>query len=232
MRALRRHVTGLNPLVLMAFGVGSLVGSLFVRDLADALWALAAYGLVAVVFLPGWRYAAACLALGAVPATAVGYSTWRVGGHDAQVAVVAALRIVVLAWPGSVAIGYLDPARLGDYAAQSLRLPARPVAAVSAALQRFAGFGDDWTQAERVRRMRGLSPGASPARWFAHSGRLAFAVLASALRGASRTSIAMDARGFADAADRTWAEPATWSRADRLALLLAAALALVPLLHP
>ena len=52
---------------------------------------------------------------------------------------------------------------------------------------------------------------------------MAFAMLVHALRGASQTAIAMDARGFASAHDRTWAEAANWTRLDR-AMLVAAAL--------
>jgi energy-coupling factor transport system permease protein len=147
--------------------------------------------------------------------------------HDEAESLAAALRILVLAWPGSVAIGYVDPARLGDFLAQSLRLPARFVAAFSAALQRFADYGHAWTQLERARRVRGMGPTANPASWVRHGGSMAFAMLVHALRGASQTAIAMDARGFAAAHDRTWAESANWTRLDRIVVAIGLLLGLV-----
>ncbi|RYJ02522.1 MAG: hypothetical protein EON52_19440 [Actinomycetales bacterium] len=57
---------------------------------------------------------------------------------------------------------------------------------------------------------------------------MAFALLVHTIRDATRTSIAMDARGFATAHRRTWAEPAHWSRADVMVLVGAVVLALVP----
>jgi len=147
-----------------------------------------------------------------------------------ETAAVAGMRILVLAWPGSVMVGFIDPGRLGDYAAQTLRLPARPVAAVTAALQRFTGLAQTWTDLDRARRVRGVAPGRRPDAVLRYTGSMTFALLAAALRGASQTSIAMDARGFESAARRTWAEPARWSRLDVAALSLAALLGLTPIM--
>ena len=133
----------------------------------------------------------------------------------------------MLAWPGSVAFGHVDPARLADYLAQSLRLPARPVAAFSAALQRFASFGHAWTQLDRTRRARGFGPTRSPLSWFAFSASMGFGMLVHALRGTAHTAIAMDARGFGTAQRRTWAEAADWTRVDVGVLLGGAALGLI-----
>lgn len=216
-----------NPLVLLSVGVFSLIGSLFVTDLTTAYVALAAYVLVALVLLPGWRFPLVCLAFSLFASLTVVYSAWRLGsGLDA--AYVQGLRLIVLAWPGSVAVGYLDPARLCDYLAQTLRLPARLVAAFGAALQRVTSFGHAWTQLERTRRARGLGPTGSPVTTTRYAGGMAFALLVHAMRGATRSAVAMDARGFATASDRTWAEPATWSRLDAIGLAVAALLGAVP----
>lgn len=216
-----------NPLVLLTVGLGSLLGSFAVRDLTVAAVALGAYALAAVLTVPSWRYPLACLALCSIAALSLVWSTWRLGGHDEAEALTAGLRIVVLAWPGSVAAGYIDPARLGDHLAQSLRLPGRFVAAFSASLQRFWTFVREWHELERSRRARGVGPSRNPLANGRYAAGAAFALLVQALRGASRTSVAMDARGFADAQRRTWAEPATWNRADVLGLVAATALALV-----
>ena len=225
---MRSLVLRLNPLVLFSFGLFSLIGSLFVRDLGVAAWAVGAYAIAAFLFLPSWRYPLLCLALSAVAAVTIVYSTWRLGGRDEREAITAGLRILVLAWPGSVMLGYLDPARLGDYLAQSLRLPARMAAAFSAALQRFMGFHLAWQQLDRVRRARGFGATRNPFTSGPYITNMSFALLVQALRGASTASIAMDARGFAIAHDRTWAEPAEWTRLDKAAISLAAVLGAVP----
>ncbi|MEO8135644.1 MAG: acyl-CoA thioesterase, partial [Betaproteobacteria bacterium] len=54
---------------------------------------------------------------------------------------------------------FVRPSRLGDDLAQRLRLPARPVVAMVAALQRAEALGRVWAQAAAARRMRGLGAG-------------------------------------------------------------------------
>ena len=220
---MRGWITAANPVAQLSVGLFALLGSYWIHDLRVAGVALAGYVAAVLLVAPGWRYPLLCLTFTGVAAATIFYSTWRLGGHDEVEALTAALRILVLAWPGSVAIGYVDPARLGDFLAQSLRLPYRFGAAFSAALQRFADYGHAWTQLERARRVRGVGPTANPVSWVRHAVSMAFAMLVHALRGATQTAIAMDARGFATAHDRTWAEPATWTRLDR-AVVVAAAL--------
>jgi energy-coupling factor transport system permease protein len=224
---MRTWITAANPLSQLCIGLFALVGSYWIHDVRVGAIALAVYASGVLLFAPGWRYPLLCLAFTSVAAATIFYSTWRLGGHDEAEAAAAGMRILVLAWPGSVAIGYVDPARLGDFLAQTLRLPARFVAAFSAALQRFADYGHAWAQLERARRVRGMGPTANPLSWVRHGGSMAFAMLVHALRGASQTAIAMDARGFASAHDRTWAEPATWSRLDRAVVVVGLALGLV-----
>jgi energy-coupling factor transport system permease protein len=223
---MRTYAARLNPLVLLAFGFASLAGSFAIRDTASAVAGVCAYAVAAVVFLPSWRYPLACLALCGLSAGLLAFSTWRLGNGD--YAVVAGLRLLVLAWPGAVTVGFVDPSRLGDHTAQRLRVPSRFVAAFVAVLQRVATLSATWQQLDRARRVRGLGPGRNPIATATHAGAMTFGMLASSLRGASRMSVAMDARGFADAHDRTWAEPATWSRLDTRGLVLAVLLGLVP----
>jgi energy-coupling factor transporter transmembrane protein EcfT len=224
---IRNWIVAANPLAQMSLGLFSLAASLWIRSLPVAVIALGCYAVAALIFLPSWRYPLLCLAFSGIAAVTIVYSTWRLGGRDGQEALTAGLRIIVLSWPGSVAVGYIDPAKLADHLAQSLRLPARFVAAFSSALQRFASFGHAWTQIDRARRVRGFGATANPVSWFAHSASMAFAMLVHALRGASQTAIAMDARGFAAAHDRTWAEPADWTRLDRGVVAAAFTLGLV-----
>ena len=227
-RPVRGALLRSNPLALLSIGLASLVGGLFVTDVRTGLVAVGAYLVVGALVLPSWRLPLLCLAFAGVAAATVTYSTWRGNGQQLDAAVVQGVRVVMIAWPGSTAIGYLDPARLGDHLAQGLRLPARFVAAFVAALQRFGTLTHAWTQLDRSRRARGLGPEwrhpLGVLRWTAS---MTFALLVHALRGAGRTAIAMDARGFATAHDRTWAEPATWSRTDVLVLVVGLLLALV-----
>jgi len=60
-----------------------------------------------------------------------------------------------------------------------------------------------------------------------HVVTLTFAALVDSLAAAGRLAVAMDARGFAAARDRTWLDPARWRRADTVALALAAVLPLL-----
>jgi energy-coupling factor transport system permease protein len=224
---MRTWIKAANPLAQLSIGLFALLGSYWINDVRVGAVALGVYAAAVMLFAPGWRFPLVCLVFTGVAAATIFYSTWRLGGHDEAEALAASLRILVLAWPGSVAIGYVDPARLGDFLAQSLRLPARFVAAFAAALQRFADYGHAWTQLERVHRVRGMGPTGNPVSWVRHGASMAFAMLVHALRGASQTAIAMDARGFASAHDRTWAEPASWSRVDRAVVLAGLALGLV-----
>ncbi len=228
MTGARSWVLRANPLAQLSVGLFSLLGSFWIRSLPVALAALGAYVLVAVLLLPGWRYPALCLAFTSIAAVTIVYSTWRLGGRDLEVAFTAGLRIVVLAWPGSVMAGYVDPSRLADYLAQTLRMPARLIAAFSAALQKFTGFGLAWQQLERVRRVRGYGASRSPIANGRHVANMSFALLVQAMRGATSASIAMDARGFATAQQRTWAEPAPWVRLDVAAIVVAVVLGAVP----
>jgi energy-coupling factor transport system permease protein len=222
-----RAIVRANPLAQISVGLFALGASFWVRSLPVALIAVGCYALAVALAAPCWRYPLACLVFSGIAAVTIVYSTWRLGGHEEQEAVTAGLRIIVLSWPGSVAVGYVDPARLADFLAQSLRLPARAVAAFSASLQRFASFGHAWGQIERVRRVRGVGPSLSPVSWFVHAGSMSFAMLVHAMRGASQTAIAMDARGFASARERTGAEPATWTRLDVIVVAVALLLGLV-----
>jgi energy-coupling factor transport system permease protein len=225
---MRQVVVRLNPLVLVSFGFASLLGSFAIRDMPSAVAAVTAYAVAAVLFLPAWRYPLACLALCGVSAGLVAYSAWRLGNGDH--AAVAAMRILVLAWPGAVAVGFVDPSRLGDHVAQRLHVPARFVASFVAVLQRVTTMSTTWQQIDRTRRARGLGPGRRPVAVVVHAASMTFAMLASSLRGASRMSIAMDARGFATAQRRTWAEPATWTRLDTAGLVASIALGAVPVI--
>jgi energy-coupling factor transporter ATP-binding protein EcfA2/energy-coupling factor transporter transmembrane protein EcfT len=150
----------------------------------------------------------------------VGWSTWLLANHDLSVAATATLRVLLIVLPVAVLLPYLDPDALGDHLAQRLRLPARPVVATTAALQRIHTFGQTWTDIARARRVRGIGPSARHPRTVArHLWALTFGLLVRSLRLAATLAVAMDARGFATAVRRTWFAPAPWRSADTLVVL-------------
>ncbi|MFC8598020.1 MULTISPECIES: energy-coupling factor transporter transmembrane component T family protein [unclassified Isoptericola] len=217
-----------NALVLVVLGLLGLVASFGVRDLASAGVALGACVAFGVLGLPRRSGPAGRYLAVVVAASSVAWSTWLLGGHDPHDAAVAGLRIAVLALPGVALAPLVDPSGLADQLGQRLRLPARFVVGVTAALQRFDRLGVVWEQASRARRSRGVGPGRGPVDRGRHAASVTFAVLAATLRDATTMSVAMDARGFARAEARTWAEPAPWSRADTVVLALGAAAAALP----
>jgi energy-coupling factor transport system permease protein len=221
-------VTRANPLVLLAVGLLAVAASFGVRDLAVAVTTVGVIIGLAVAFVPGltrhgWRLLAPLLG-----AASVTFSTWLLAGRDESEAALAGLRVLVLALPGVLVAPFIDPSRLGDQLAQRLRLPARLVVAITASLQRFEDLGAVWEQLGRTRRVRGLGPGRSPVARVRHVAALTFGLLVATLRGSARMAVAMDARGFATARHRSWAEPAPWIRADTAVLAGAIGLAALP----
>ncbi|GAA1737460.1 hypothetical protein GCM10009809_35700 [Isoptericola hypogeus] len=217
-----------NPLVLAALGLLGLVASLAVRDLVTAGVTLGAYVLLGVLLLPrGAGPAARWLAV-VVAGLSVAWSAWLLGGRDPVVALVAGLRIAVLALPGVAVAPLIEPSALADQLGQRLRLPARFVVGLAAALHRFERLGLVAEQAARSRRSRGLGPGRGPFEQARHGASVTYAVLVATLRDATSMSVAMDARGFAVTHARTWAEPAPWTRVDGAVLALGVAVAVLP----
>jgi energy-coupling factor transport system ATP-binding protein len=152
---------------------------------------------------------------GLVGGLSVAWSTWLLGGHDLSIAFTAGLRVLIIVLPSAVLIRYVDADALGDHLAQQLHLPARPVVALSAALQRVHTFGDTWTEIARARRVRGIGATArSPRSVLAELWALTVGILVRSLLAAATLAVAMDARGFATAYRRTWAAAARWRAAD------------------
>ncbi|WP_345506108.1 ATP-binding cassette domain-containing protein [Terrabacter aeriphilus] len=165
------------------------------------------------------RGVAARLVPAVVAVAGVAWSAWLLGGRDLEVAAGAALRVLCLLVPSAVVVGHLDPEALGDHLAQRLHLPARPVVAATAALQRLQSFDALWRELMTTRRVRGVQAGRHAV---AARAREAVVVtgglLVGALGQASSLALAMDARGFAEARRRTWAGPAPWRAADTVAV--------------
>ncbi len=158
------------------------------------------------------------LAPAAVAVAGVAWSAWLLGGRDLEIAAGAALRVLCLIVPSAFVVGFIDPERLGDHLAQRLRLPARPVVAATAALQRLQSFDDLWTELMTTRRVRGIRADRGIVRRGAEAVAVTGGLLVGALGQAAGLALAMDARGFAGAHRRTWAGAAPWRLPDWLAL--------------
>lgn len=191
--------------------------------------------LVAVVPLVANPTAATLLRLvpAVVAAVSLGWTAWLFSAGDAgwQGALRAATRVLVMVVPGVLLAGLVRPSQLGDQLGQWFHVPARPVVAAIAALERLDTVLDTVRELLAVRRVRGLAGGRSPAARARAAVGVTFALLVTAIRDAERMSVAMEARGFAAAArQRTWAEPARWWPADTVLVVAGTLSAAVPFL--
>jgi energy-coupling factor transport system ATP-binding protein len=183
---------------------------------------LAAIGLVAPG--PGRRPTGrvrgvlARLAPAVIAVIGVAWSAWLLGGRDVEVAAGAALRVLCLIVPSAVVIGFIDPERLGDHLAQRVHLPARPVVAATAALQRVQAFDALWVELMTTRRVRGIRADTGVLARAREAVVVTGGLLVGALGQASSLALAMDARGFAEARRRTWGGDAPWRLGDTLAV--------------
>lgn len=169
-----------------------------------------------------WRGLALRLLPGLVGGLGVGWSTWLLGSRDIEEAVSAALRLLVIVVPSAITLAFIDPDDLADHLGQRLRLPARPVVAVGAALQRIQSFGAAWTEVGWARRLRGQGVSwRHPGSVIAHLWSSTLGMLVRSLGSAATLAVAMDARGFASAGRRTWATRAPWRLPDTLVVLAA-----------
>ena len=178
-----------------------------------------------------WRGLAIRLVPALVGGLGVGWSTWLLGSRDVEVALSAALRLLVIVVPSAILLAFVDPDDLADHLGQRLRLPARPVVALGAALQRVQTFGAAWTEVGWARRLRGQGvTWRSPRSVVAHLWASTFGMLLRSLGSAATLAVAMDARGFAGAGRRTWATRAPWRAADTVVVLASLVTVLVALL--
>ena len=217
-----------GPLSRLAACLLPVVGALAVRDVRTGLIVVAMQLVLLGWLCTDWRSALGRLAFGAIASTSIVISTWLYGGRDFDEALGAGLRVLSIVLPAALLTATIDPSQLGDHLAQRLRLPARVVVAATSALQRLDDTVETWRTIQLARRARGLGLDGGPVRRVRASAAGAFALLVVSLRRATVTTIAMDARGFATATRRTWAEPAPWTIADSAVLAASLALAVLP----
>jgi energy-coupling factor transporter transmembrane protein EcfT len=217
-----------GPLSMLAVALLPFAGAVAIDSVRVGAVSMLGPAALAVLVLRDWRSTRWRLAIVAFAAGSIGVTTWIYGGQDLDTAGGASLRIVYLVLPSALVTPYLDPVALGDHLAQRLRLPARFVVVSVAALQRLDQLADTREQVARARRARGLGGDGSLAGRLRAGSAVTFGVLLATLRASGRMSVAMDARGFAAAHRRSWAEPAPWRWPDTGLLLVAAGLAALP----
>lgn len=217
-----------SPLALLVASALAIVGSTQVHTVRAGLAMVGAELLLAPLAVRHIGDAVRRVLPGLVAATSLGASSWWIAGQPPETAVTAGLRILALVLPGSLLAAWVDPSRFGDELAQWLRLPARPVVAAVAALQQLDSLGEQWRTLDRVRHARGLGPSRWPWSRARHVASLTFALLVQTLRRAGQLAVAMDARGFATAHQRSWAQPPTWRARDTVLVVVAVGIALVP----
>ncbi|MGL5911551.1 MAG: ATP-binding cassette domain-containing protein, partial [Phycicoccus sp.] len=222
-----------GPLALLLAALLAVPAGVLSPHWSTSTWVLAAQlGLAAVgLYAPGrgaappgrMRRVVIRALPGLLAALSAGWSTWWLAGREADPALTVALRVLVIVLPSAVLLPWVHPDELGDHLAQRLGLPDRPVVATAAAVHRVRDLAWHWTDLGRARRVRGL--GASRRHPVGLARQLAvmtIGLLVHTLRAAAELAVAMDARGFAAARQRTWARPARWRRADILVVALSA----------
>lgn len=217
-----------GPLSVLAASVLPILGATAIHSTRQGVICVGLLVALAPWVVTGRRATLRRAALGLIAAASVALSTWLYGGRDLDVAGGAAMRILYIVLPGAALTTYIDPSALGDHLAQRLHLPARAVVAATASLERLESLGQQWQQIGRARRARGVGSDGGPIHRMRVAASMAFALLVSTMRMSGSMSLAMDARGFAAAHRRTWAEAAPWQRRDTLILLAGAGLAVLP----
>lgn len=219
-----------GPISLIAAGFVLTVGGLTSHDLAGLLTGLACEFVVLLILVNRTGFPLVRLLPGVIAIASVAWSNWLLASpRSLEVAALAGARIAFFALPGLVLVSYIDPFTFGDHLGQRLRLPARPVLALVAALQQLDSFTEDWDTLDRSRRARGLGPGRGPVSRVRHVVAMALALVVEVIRRAGEMTVAMQARGYsAGARGRTWAQPAPWTAADTALMVIAVVLACIP----
>lgn len=220
--------TAYGPLSLLAASLAPIAGATAIHSARHGIIVVGILVVVAPLVIRNWRLTLRRIGFVSVATVSVGVSTWLYGGRDLDVALGAMLRIYYLVIPATVLTPFIDATALGDHLGQRLHLPARAVVASTVALERLESLGRQWEQIGRARRARGVGAHGGFLNRVRASAAMGLALLVSTMRMVGPMSLAMDARGFAAAHRRTWAEDAPWQRRDTAILLAGLAIAVLP----
>lgn len=231
----RRFLYGLNPLAKLAAPVPAMALLVFSRDLATPLTFLALAYLVALigaqptaramlllfVVLP---FAATFVGLGMTlwadasrVDTSVAVLTiggWTLYGGAVEIGMATGVRLAAIIALGLMAGLTTTGPDLVRAAVQHLRVPYRFGYTALAAFRFVPRFGYELEVIRQAHRVRGAHDGRGPlaalARWWGYIVPL----LAGAIRHAERVALAMDARAFGAAPERTERHLVPWRRRD------------------
>lgn len=138
----------------------------------------------------------------------------------------AGIRVAAIALPGVLAVMTIDPVDLADSLVRYLRVPSRFAYGGLAAFRLVPIMAAEWNVLGRARRARGFGGDRNPVTAVRVLAGRVFALLVGAVRRGTRLAVAMDARGFDSAGERTSARQPHMGGRD-LALLAGAAAATI-----
>jgi energy-coupling factor transport system permease protein len=125
-----------------------------------------------------------------------------------------ALRILVVALAGVVAVAAIDPTDLADALIQRLGVSARFALGSLAALRLVPLLAAEWRTIRMARRARGVEAGRNPIVATRLFGGAVLALLVGAIRRGTRLATAMESRGLGSLPCRTTARPQPMRRRD------------------
>ena len=233
--AIENQPAPVSALAILGAPILLLLGSMRVTSISAGLAMLAALAVAAAILgIAGYRIKSYMpLIPGLIAVASIGLSNWYLSVDlKPETGLVAAMRVAAFVFPGILLASGLRPIAMGDQLVQWLRLPARPVVAAVAAMQRLKNLIATWDELRLIHdlKVRRREPGmvARMSVWFG----LVFGLLVQSIRSAGSAAVAMDSRGFSSASmrNRTWAKNAVWGRLDWLVLLLALVAATAPFL--
>lgn len=213
----------LNQLTMLAIGLLAMIGSFAVDSPLLGALALAPVLLLAPLAISSWRRTALLVGPTLLGMATLGWSVMLLSPgpvlsrESVLLGLSEALRIGAFVLPGVLLLGSLDPTKLGDALGQRLHLPARLVVGACAGLAQLETVARRWRILIETRRLRGLL---QRRRAIAPYASALLALLVTSLRAATWQSLAMDARGFAEARRRTWAEPSPFTAADAVGAVI------------
>lgn len=151
-------------------------------------------------------------------------TVWRLGPFVASASglrfgIGIGLRGLAIGAVSLAAIRTSDPTRLVVSLIRNARLPYRIGYAMLAAYRFFPIVGEEYERIRLAQRVRGVRPRSVHSRLSAAIGGIV-PLFADATRRATRIAVAMDARGFASAAERTYWRLTPVTAADRLFVLV------------
>ncbi len=126
-----------------------------------------------------------------------------------------ALRVLAIGLPAVVLFITVDATDLADGLAQVWHLPSRFVLGALAAFRLVGLFMEDWRFLELARRARGIGDIGRVRRV---PGQV-FALLVLAIRRGSKLAVAMEARGFGGAGERSWARESRFGTSEWIVVI-------------